>query len=207
MKTIIVGKLACDDSVLKASRNLDAKEIKDVVSAALTFTPFTVAQVNLVYARVSEKYYLACKELGYDEGFFREYTVLALCSLNQYNASSFDGVYIPFSGNLYLVPNGIFEFTEIQKDHCDAVLCRSSTDKCNMQLSRRFKINQDQEKRKTSLWKTFRAKIFGERILEFKEKRISSLVAEADVCTKTSEDGTSDEEVNEPMYFLYNNVE
>lgn len=207
MKTIIVGKLACDDSILKASRNLEAEEIKDVVSAALTFTSFTVAQVSLVYARVSEKYYLACKKLGYDYGFFREHTILALCRLNQYNGSGFDGVYIPFSGEIYLVPSGIFEFAKIPEMQCEAVLRRYQTPHGEVKLSRRFNVNPDTEKQKISSWKKFRAKVSGEMIMEFTEERISSLVAEADVCTKTSEDGEEDEDVKEPMYFLYNNVE
>lgn len=108
MNTIIIAKMSCDDSILKASQKFGAEEVKDMVSAAFSFTPFSVMQTELVCARVSEKYYSACKKLGYDYGFFREYTVMVLCCLNQCSTSDFDGVYIPFSGEIYLIPKGVW---------------------------------------------------------------------------------------------------
>ena len=52
---IIIAKLSCDDNILKASKKFGANEIKEVVAAALIFTPFEVENVELLKARVSEK--------------------------------------------------------------------------------------------------------------------------------------------------------
>ncbi len=43
MNTIIIAKMSCDDSILKASQKFGAEEVKDMVSAAFSFTPFSVA--------------------------------------------------------------------------------------------------------------------------------------------------------------------
>lgn len=201
MKSIIVGRLLIDDSTLVASRNLNVANVKDAISAALTFTPFSTSNVDLVYARVAEKYYLACKKQGYTFGFFRNYTLMALCRLDQDNKSEFDGVYIPFTGELYILPKDVFEFAEVGCESCDILLREEGDTK----FFRRFKLEVAKEVKPAVIKKPFKKmhSFFagfspdGARTLNV--KRIESLIADADV----KKDGACKEEAYAPMTFLY----
>lgn len=204
MNTIIIAKMSCDDSILKASQKFGAEEVKDMVSAAFSFTPFSVMQTELVCARVSEKYYSACKKLGYDYGFFREYTVMVLCCLNQCSTSDFDGVYIPFSGEIYLIPKGCLDFTRVPDENYDVELYRTSNGEEEFSYSRLFVVEFNVEDQKQPWWQKLQTKTFGETLPDLKGKRISALMALADIRTQISEKGKEQTKEYAAMYFLYN---
>ena len=199
MKTIIVGKMACDDSILKAIRNITVEDLTDILSTAFSGSNFTVARVDLGYARVSEKYFLGCKELGYNDGFFRRNTILARCTLvmSGSNSSCFEGVYIPFSGEIYLIPEGVLEFADIPQDMTTyrGILSQNGEKRQN----RLFNILLATEKTK----RTFQDRLSGAKPGLPLGKAIASLEATADVRVKILGNGTTEEEVLDPMYFLY----
>ncbi len=204
MKTIIVAKMSCDDSILKSSQKFGAAEIKDMVSAAFTFTPFIVTQVELVYARISEKYFSACKKLGYDNNFFRDYTIMALCKLDLHGCPDFDGIYVPFSGEIYLIPAKLFEVKPVEIQICSAVLKTFSEGEFLRIQKRSFDVQWDEEEETPSRWKKFKSKIIGQDIPDINGRRILSLKAREDVDIKMLDDDIVKQDKYEPMYFLYN---
>ena len=202
MNTIIIAKMACDDSMLKSSSKFGAEEVKDVVDAAFAFTPFTVLQTELVCARISEKYYLACKKLGYSDSFFRNHTILALCRLRQYGNSDFEGVYVPFSGEVFLIPRGCFDLTSINDKSHDITLFKSPDSR--VEYKRRFDICMDKKEKEPSFWNKWRAKASGEILHDPEDKRIFSLTAREDLCVEIGAAGALKEKSYPVMHFLYN---
>lgn len=204
MNTIIIAKMACDDSMLKSSSKFGAEEVKDVVDAAFAFTPFTVLQTELICARISEKYYLACKKLGYSDSFFSNYTILALCRLSQYGNYDFEGVYVPFSGEVYLVPRGSFDLASIGDLSVDIVLHKQLNEKFSLEIKRRFDICMDKKEKEPSFWNKWRAKAAGEILHDPEDKRIFSLTAREDLSVMIGADGAPQEKAYPAMHFLYN---
>lgn len=211
MKSLFIGKLVCDDSSLQASKVLTATNVKDVIDAALTFTPFKVAQLYVVNARVGEQYFPACKKLGYSTGFFRELTVLTYFTLTQGqgNTPTFDGIYIPFSGEIYLLPHDICEFADAQNGSCDAEFADANAQATEGEkYYRRFDVlvKDNTASAIASTLKTIKRKLVGEDGKTLTVKPIESMTATADVRVKIGEDGKPCEETFDPMYFLYNGV-
>ncbi len=204
MKSLFIGRLACDDSHLKGMSVLTVNDLKDVLSAALTFTPFTIAQINLVYARVAEKYFLACGKLGYKTSFFREMTALTYFTLtmDQANIPKFDGIYIPFSGEIFILPYDVCEFADAQEGSCDAEFAGAGTPE--KRFFRRFTLEIG--KTKTSFTQAVKQKLLGEKSETVDVTTIAMMTATADVCVKTKPDGSTEEEVLNAMYFLYNGM-
>lgn len=197
---IIVAKLSCDDNILKASKKFGANEIKEVVAAALTFTPFEVENVEMLNARVSEKYFSACKKLGYATGFFREHTILALCQLQSASSFGFDGIYVPFSGEIYLIPRGCMDAEAASAGKSELVLSQAN----NVKKVRQFSIRVEDADERLAVWKKIQVKLTGGRSFsEFNGKRISALIAEQDVRIEVIQGKESAAEYP-AMHFLYN---
>lgn len=207
MKSLFVGKLVCNDSILQGSKVLTPANIKDVVAASLTFTPFSVAQLNLVKARVAEQYFPACRQLGYNTSFFRELTVCSYFTLlqGQSTTPTFDGVYIPFSGEIFLLPHDVCEFADVQEGACDAEFADANAQAtAGERYLRRFEVTLGQNK--VSIVQSIRQKLLGEESTTIDVKAIASMTATADVCVKKKDDGTTEEEVFDAMHFLYNGI-
>lgn len=211
MKSLFIGKLVCDDSFLQASKVLTATNVNDVINAALTFTPFKVAQLYLVNARVGEQYFPDCKKLGYSTSFFRELTVLTYFTLTQGqgNTPTFDGIYIPFSGEIYLLPHDICEFADAQNGCYDAAFSGINAQAVGGEkYYRRFDVlvKDNTASVLASTFKTIKRKIVGEDGKTLTVKPIESMTVTADVLIKTGTNGKPCEKTFDPMYFLYNGV-
>ena len=197
---IIIAKLSCDDNILKASKKFGANEIKEVVAAALIFTPFEVENVELLKARVSEKYFSACKKLGYSTGFFREHTILALCHLRTTGSFGFDGIYVPYTGEIYIIPRGWLDAETVSAGNGKLLLSRSG----NVKKERQFSIRIEDTNERLAVWKKIQFKLAGERFVsELSGKRIAALVAEHDFLIDEKQDEEHAAEYP-AMYFLYN---
>ena len=204
MNTIIISKMACNDSMLKSSSKFGEEEVKDVLDVAFAFTPFSVIQTELVLARISEKYYLACKKLGYTDSFFGNHTILALSRLNLHSTYDFEAVYIPFSGEVFLVPSNSFELMTITEKSIDITLHKQADEKCELEFKRRFDICMDKKEKEPSFWNKCRAKAIGERLHDPENKRIFSLTAREDLCIITEKGKNPKEETQHAMHYLYN---
>lgn len=209
MKSFFIGKLSYDDSSLQASRVLSVTNIKDTIEAALMFSSFSISEISLTYARVAEHYFPACRKLGYTTGFFKEHTLLTYFNLvlNQSNFPIFDGIYIPFSGEIYLLPYHVCEFADIpEQEFCDAEFFpQNSQTESNVRFFRRFKVEVDGNK--TSFTGNLRQKLLGVNSRTINVKTIASMSAVSDIVVTTTENGDEEKVEHEPMFFLYNGME